>query len=124
MAHKIRIRLKAYDHKLLDAAAQEIVDTARRTRASVAGPMRATFSNVPRPIFTRIATVATRTSTPVAIVALPIDSGLCFEAPWWSTVHGPWPNPPSTTSPTPAPNTVSPTTSWGRRRTVVGIGGP
>ena len=36
---KIRIRLKAYDHRLLDQAATEIVDTARRTGASVAGPI-------------------------------------------------------------------------------------
>ena len=37
--HKIRIRLKAYDHKLLDQSASEIVDTARRTGAKVAGPI-------------------------------------------------------------------------------------
>ncbi len=36
---KIRIRLKAYDHKLLDMSANEIVDTARRTGAKVAGPI-------------------------------------------------------------------------------------
>jgi len=36
---KIRIRLKAYDHKLLDKSTSEIVDTARRTGASVAGPI-------------------------------------------------------------------------------------
>ncbi len=36
---KIRIRLKAYDHKLLDQAAQEIVETARATGARVAGPI-------------------------------------------------------------------------------------
>jgi small subunit ribosomal protein S10 len=34
---KIRIRLKAYDHKLLDQSATEIVDIARRTGAKVAG---------------------------------------------------------------------------------------
>ncbi len=39
MANKIRIRLKAYDHKLLDASSSEIVDTAKRTGASVAGPI-------------------------------------------------------------------------------------
>ena len=39
MANKIRIRLKAYDHKLLDASTSEIVDTARRTGANVAGPI-------------------------------------------------------------------------------------
>jgi small subunit ribosomal protein S10 len=36
---KIRIRLRAYDHKLLDRSTQEIVDTARRTGARVAGPV-------------------------------------------------------------------------------------
>ena len=36
---KIRIRLKAYDHKLLDQSAGEIVETARRTGAKVAGPI-------------------------------------------------------------------------------------
>ncbi|HWB81450.1 MAG TPA: 30S ribosomal protein S10 [Nannocystaceae bacterium] len=36
---KIRIRLKAYDHKLLDQSAREIADTARRTGATVAGPI-------------------------------------------------------------------------------------
>ena len=36
---KIRIRLKAYDHKLLDQSAGEIVDTAKRTGAKVAGPI-------------------------------------------------------------------------------------
>ncbi|MDD3925351.1 MAG: 30S ribosomal protein S10 [bacterium] len=36
---KIRIRLKAYDHKLLDQSARTIVDTAKRTGASVAGPV-------------------------------------------------------------------------------------
>ena len=39
MANKIRIRLKAYDHKLLDSSTSEIVDTAKRTGASVAGPI-------------------------------------------------------------------------------------
>jgi small subunit ribosomal protein S10 len=36
---KIRIRLKAYDHRLLDQSASEIVDTAKRTGARVAGPI-------------------------------------------------------------------------------------
>ena len=38
-SEKIRIKLKAYDHKLLDASAREIVDTAKRTGARVAGPV-------------------------------------------------------------------------------------
>ncbi|PYN17976.1 MAG: 30S ribosomal protein S10 [Candidatus Rokuibacteriota bacterium] len=36
---KIRIRLKAYDHRLLDRSVKEIVDTVRRTGARVAGPV-------------------------------------------------------------------------------------
>ncbi len=36
---KIRIRLKAYDNKLLDQSAREIAETARRTGAQVAGPI-------------------------------------------------------------------------------------
>ena len=36
---KIRIRLKAYDHKVLDQSAERIVDTAKRTGAFVSGPV-------------------------------------------------------------------------------------
>ena len=36
---KIRIRLKAYDHKLLDQSAVEIVETVKRTGAKVVGPI-------------------------------------------------------------------------------------
>ena len=35
----IRIRLKAFDHRLIDNSAREIVDTARRTGATVKGPI-------------------------------------------------------------------------------------
>jgi len=38
-APKIRIKLKAYDHRLLDQSAAEIVETARRTGAKIAGPI-------------------------------------------------------------------------------------
>ncbi len=38
-SQKIRIRLKAFDHKLLDQSTKEIVDTARRTGARIAGPI-------------------------------------------------------------------------------------
>ena len=36
---RIRIRLKAFDHRLIDLSAQEIVDTAKRTGAHVKGPI-------------------------------------------------------------------------------------
>ncbi|MDP7385476.1 MAG: 30S ribosomal protein S10 [Nitrospinota bacterium] len=39
MSQKIRIRLKAYDHRILDQSVVEIVDTARRTGASLVGPI-------------------------------------------------------------------------------------
>jgi small subunit ribosomal protein S10 len=39
MAQKIRIRLRAFDHSILDASAGKIVETARRTGAEVAGPV-------------------------------------------------------------------------------------
>ena len=36
---RIRIRLKGYDHNLVDKAAEMIVETAKRTNASVSGPI-------------------------------------------------------------------------------------
>ncbi len=36
---KIRIRLKGYDHSLVDQAAEKIVETAKRTGAQVSGPI-------------------------------------------------------------------------------------
>ncbi len=38
-SQKIRIKLKAYDHRLLDQSTKEIVETAKRTGAKVAGPI-------------------------------------------------------------------------------------
>ena len=36
---KIRVRLKSYDHTLIDAAAEKIVDVAKRNGATVSGPI-------------------------------------------------------------------------------------
>ena len=36
---KIRIKLKAYDHRLIDQSTQEIVETAKRTGARICGPI-------------------------------------------------------------------------------------
>ena len=36
---KIRIRLKAFDHKVLDQSAEKIVETAKRTGADISGPV-------------------------------------------------------------------------------------
>jgi len=38
-SHKIRIKLRAFDHRLLDQSAEKIVDTAKRTGARVSGPV-------------------------------------------------------------------------------------
>ena len=39
MAEKIRIRMEAYDHRILDRSARQIVDAAIRTGAKVCGPV-------------------------------------------------------------------------------------
>ena len=39
MSQKIRIRLKAYDYRLLDQSVLDIVDTVRRTGATIVGPI-------------------------------------------------------------------------------------
>lgn len=39
MAKKIRIKLKAFDHRVLDASAMQIAETAERTGAKVSGPI-------------------------------------------------------------------------------------
>ncbi|HEH0865531.1 TPA: 30S ribosomal protein S10, partial [Staphylococcus aureus] len=36
---KIRIRLKAYDHRVIDQSAEKIVETAKRSGADVSGPI-------------------------------------------------------------------------------------
>ena len=38
-SQRIRIRLKAFDHRLIDVSTQEIVETAKRTGAQVGGPI-------------------------------------------------------------------------------------
>jgi small subunit ribosomal protein S10 len=39
MANKVRIKLKAYDHRILDQAAIKIVESVKRTGGSVSGPI-------------------------------------------------------------------------------------
>ena len=51
---KIRIRLKAYDHRVLDESAKRIVETAERTGATVVGPV---------PLPTRLERFTVRRST-------------------------------------------------------------
>ncbi|MDX1623754.1 MAG: 30S ribosomal protein S10 [Gemmatimonadota bacterium] len=50
MANKIRIRLKAFDHEVIDRSTQDIVRTAQKTGAIVSGP-------VPLPTRTQVFTV-------------------------------------------------------------------
>ena len=51
---RIRIRLKAYDHKIIDQSAKQIIDTAIRTGAKISGPIplptrRSTYSVIKSP---------------------------------------------------------------------------
>ncbi|MDD3305356.1 MAG: 30S ribosomal protein S10, partial [Bacilli bacterium] len=39
MANKVRIKLKAYDHRILDQAAIKIVESVKRTGGAVSGPI-------------------------------------------------------------------------------------
>ena len=39
MSDKIRIKLKAFDHKILDQSVSEIIETVRKTGAKIAGPI-------------------------------------------------------------------------------------
>src|SRR3990167_8427795 len=39
LTSRIRIKIRAYDHKLIDQSAKQIVDTAKRTGASISGPI-------------------------------------------------------------------------------------
>jgi small subunit ribosomal protein S10 len=55
MAQRIRIKLQAYDHVILDRSASEIVETAKRTGASISGP-------VPIPTHRRVYTVLRSTN--------------------------------------------------------------
>jgi small subunit ribosomal protein S10 len=53
-APRIRIRLKAYDHKVIDQSAKQIIDTALRTGAAIAGPVplptrRSTYTVIKSP---------------------------------------------------------------------------
>ena len=68
----IRIRLKAYDHQVIDQSAEKIVETAKRTGATVSGP-------IPLPTKKEIVTILRRThkrliditnSTPKTVEAL------------------------------------------------------
>ena len=39
MSEKVRIKLKAYDHRILDTAAKKIVETVKRTGGEISGPV-------------------------------------------------------------------------------------
>ena len=66
---KIRIRLKAYDHVVLEQSAEKIVDTAKRTGAKVSGP-------IPLPTRKEVVTVIRSphkhkdSSTPTAYISI------------------------------------------------------
>ena len=48
-AQKIRIRLKAYDHELIDQSAEKIIETAKRNGAKVSGPIPVSYTHLTLP---------------------------------------------------------------------------
>ena len=83
-AQKIRIRLKAYDHELIDQSAEKIIETAKRNGAKVSGP-------IPLPTEKQIVTILRRThkrlidiinpnqATIEALTTLDLPAGVEFE---------------------------------------------
>lgn len=65
-SQKIRIRLKAYDHKALDQSAAKIVETAKRTGAQVSGP-------IPLPT----EKISIRFCVPLMLIKIPVSSLKC-----------------------------------------------
>ena len=69
----IRIRLKAYDHQLIDQSAEKIVETAKRTGAGVSGP-------IPLPTKKEIVTILRATHKTVeSLMALQLPAGVEIE---------------------------------------------
>ena len=68
----IRIRLKAYDHQLIDKAAETIVEAAKRTDAKVSGP-------IPLPTKTEIVTILRAQKTVEALMSLEVPAGVEIE---------------------------------------------
>ena len=72
LRERIRIRLKAYDHRILDQSTTEIVDTAKRTGATVAGP-------IPLPTGTEMVMPGDNVTMEIQlIVPIAMDEGLRF----------------------------------------------
>ena len=74
MAQKemIRIRLKAYDHQVIDQSAEKIVETAKRTGAQVSGP-------IPLPTKRLIDITNSSPKTVEALMALELPAGVEIE---------------------------------------------
>jgi len=73
MSQKIRIKLKSYDHTLLDKSAEKIVKTVKASGAVVSGP-------IPLPTHKRIFTVNNSTAETIdALMKLELPSGVEVE---------------------------------------------
>jgi ribosomal protein S10 len=80
---KIRIRLKAFDHRLIDRSASEIVETAKRTGAQVIGPIPLPTKIEPTPFsFRRTPTRMRATSTRPARTSACWTSSTPTTRPW------------------------------------------
>ena len=78
---------------------------------SIEMPITIEFRTVPRPGRSRSGIQHRSTAAPIASVAAPIDSGVCFDTPSASTVHGELPSSLATSSASPMPKIHSPTST-------------
>ena len=66
---KIRISLKAYDHKLIDQSAAQIIETAKKTGAQISGP-------IPLPTKKEVVTIIRAVHTADALSRLDLPAGV------------------------------------------------
>ena len=75
----IRIRLKAYDHQVIDQSAEKIVETAKRTGASVSGPIPLPTKKEIVTILRAIDVIKPSPKTVEALMALDLPAGVEIE---------------------------------------------
>ena len=76
----IRIRLKAYDHQIIDQSAEKIVETAKRTGAGVSGPMMDSREQFERRTHKRLIDITSSgPKTVEALMSLELPAGVEIE---------------------------------------------
>ena len=79
-AQKIRIRLKAYDHELIDQSAEKIIETAKRNGAKVSGPIPLPTEQFERRTHKRLIDIINPNQATIeALTTLDLPAGVEFE---------------------------------------------